>query len=496
MKNTATLKNRLAAMAVISVLLLCGCSGGSDWNGDIDLVGDLPEQDIAPVTTTTLSNAHTVTTTAVPEPEVNPAWCYIAPYEESEWFESLCGKGEYVPGYIYYGKEKHGGNGKLRVLLEKKFKDGDETNYQTNTMIYAVSLEDEVVEVDKRYGSYRVLYTAQYGSVDILACSDRVGDEEARLVYVSDGDYIVQIDKETGEYTLPVHSDNGVSKIYCQGTWLDVETCQYCVYDKDYIIWADSDENWFWYHPEVDKNEPMTKKWNYLAKADPDWTIGEEVEFSYPPLTGKTGWVQLGYSDEDAMGYRDYGMEPGYLYFVQGIYGANHQYYLLLPIRFKDYPCYLYQSDNYVCGVTEDNRLLKVDKRDGSYEVLYTAQNGSISSMDFRGEVKGNYPKQYWTGVDCLIFSAGSSIMRYDLETEDFTVIESHDVNVDHIECLDWKRIKQNSADYYDFSYICEECAYDPEHFIWCDVNGDWFWYHPDRGESTPLDYDALMRNY
>ena len=309
----------------------------------------------------------------------------------------------------------------------------------------------------------------------------------------------MQIDRETGEYTVPIgpeYIDNGVSYIFGPGTWLNVDACDYCFYDKDFIIWEDNDENYFYYHPEVDKVELMVKKNFSVEKADPDWTIGEDVEFSYPPLTGKTGWVMLGCTEESALGYRDYGMEPGYLYFVQGIYDETH-YYLLLPVEFKDYPCQLYQDKEYVYGVTADDRLLKVYKRDGSYEVLYTAQNGGISSFGCRSERLGRYPHDY-EHADCLMFSDGRDIMKLDTATDEITVVESSDVDVDYLQCLDWAWIKRNSADYFDFSYICEDCAYDPEHFIWVDANGDWFWYHPDRGESEPLDYNALTlgRNY
>lgn len=151
MSKHAGMRKALAAtFAAVMALCFAGCSNSDsddEWDGDIDLVGDLSYQDIAPLVTTTNE-----TVTDVP---TNPADYQI------------------------------------------KFKDTYETCYQTDTMMYAVSFEDEVVEVDKRDGSYRILYTAQYGSVDILTCSDRVGDEEARLVYVNDGDYIVQIDKNT-----------------------------------------------------------------------------------------------------------------------------------------------------------------------------------------------------------------------------------------------------------------------------------------------------------
>ena len=491
-----------AALTAAMLLSLAGCSDNDgDHTEDIDLVGDVSEEATtsAAVSTTIKDIAIVTADPAAENQSVSSRWVHVAPYEKEEWFESFCGKGEYIQGALYFEKTAYS---TLNMLLDIKFKDENEVHtYQSEKLpyIYAVTLDDRLLEVDKRDGSFKVLYAAQYGTIDNLEYSSRPGETEGRLLYINDGDHIVQIDRETGEYTVPIgpeYIDNGVSYIYGPGTWLNVDACDYCFYDKDFIIWEDNDENYFYYHPEVDKAEPMVKRNFSVEKADPDWTIGEDVEFSYPPLTGKTGWVMLGCTEESALGYRDYGMEPGYLYFVQGIYEETH-YYLLLPIEFKDAPCYLYQDKEYVYGITADDRLLKVDKRDGSYEVLYTAQNGGISSFDFRSERLGTYPTDYEHAY-CLIFSDGRDIMKLDTSTDEITVVESSDVDVDYMQCLDWEWIKQYSSDAFDFSYVCQDCAYDPEHFIWVDVNGDWFWYHPDRGESEPLDYNALTlgRNY
>ena len=476
-----------AALATATVLCLAGCSNngsGDDRDVDIDLVGDLSYQDTAPTVTTTTAVSKEIVTVVPAKSASYRMWCDIAPYEENETFEYFCGKGEYEPGYIYYELEKFGSSAKPYVLLEKKFKDAYETCHQTDTMMYAVSLEDEVVEVDKRDGSYRVLYTAQYGSVDILTCSDRAGDEEARLVYVNDGGYIVQIDKNTGEYTLPVYSENGISELYCQGTFLHVATCQYCVYDKDYIVWADGDGNWFWYHPEVDKNEPLVQKENSLEKADPSWTIGEEVEFSYPSLDGRTGGVEIGCIYEDALGYRWYGMEPGYLYFDQGVYD-NIQPYLLLAKRFDDRKN-IYQNNEYVYAVSEDKELCKVNKRDGTYEVLCRGVT------DFRPTAVPGFIEQ----AEYMLYSDGKSVIRMDVRTDSTETVVSSDNGVVRIIYYGWERLDWEESEFgsnaFDFSLACEECKYSQEYFMWEDGGGNYYWYHPERGESEPLDYNAL----
>lgn len=489
MNGHADMRKVLAA-ALAAALCLAGCNDGSSDNDgsqnvDIDLAGDQSYQDIAPpVTTTTSASAGEAASAAPTVPAGYKLWCNIAPYEETDWFEHFCGKGEYEPGYIYYELRDYGGRGKPLALLEKKFKDSSDAYYQTDTMMYAVSLEDEVVEVDKRDGSYRVLYTAQYGSVDILACSDRVGDEEARLVYVNDGDYIVQIDKNTEEYTLPVHSEGGISEIYCQGTWLHVATCRYCVYDKDYIVWADSDENWFWYHPEVDKNEPLVQGENALEKADPNWTIGEEAEFSYPTLDGRTGAVEIGCTYEDALGYRWYGMEPGYLYFGQGVYDDIHPY-LLLAKRFDDTKT-PYQNDDYFYGVSEDKELCRVNKRDGTYEVLC---NGVT---DFCCTAVPGFTEQ----AEYMLYSDGKNVIRMDVETGGTETVASSDSGVVRVIYYGWERLEWQESVFannaFDFSLACEECKYSQEYFMWEDGGGNYYWYHPERDESEPLDYNAL----
>ena len=460
---------KVFAAVLAAALCLAGCSSGSggDRNEDIDLVGDLSFQDIAlPVNTTATAVTGEVVVNVPIRPNKYRMWCVIAPYEETDWFETFCGKGEYEPGYIYYELEDYGGSGKLKVMLEKKFKDSYDTNYQTDTMMYAVSLEDEVVEIDKRDGSYRVLYTAQYGSVDILTCSDRVGDEDARLVYVTDGDYIVQIDKNTGEYTLPVHSDNGFSEIYCQGTWLSVATCQYCVYDKDYIVWADSDENWFWYHPEVDKNEPLVQRMNALEKADPNWTIGQEVEFSYPPLDGRTGRVEIACTYEDAFSYREHGMEPGYLYFGQGVYDEYYPY-LLLAKRF-DYSKTPYQNNDYVYAVSEDKELCRVSKRDGTYEVLCEGVTDFCFSSLPGFEANAGY----------ILYSDGKSVIRMDVDTGIAETVVSSDSGVARIIYYSWERLEWQESEFannaFDFSLACDECKYSQEYFMWEDGRGNY----------------------
>ena len=50
-----------------------------------------------------------------------------------------------------------------------------------------------------------------------------------------------------------------------------------------------------------------------------------------------------------------------------------------------------------------------------------------------------------------------------------------------------------------DDFYICPDCGYGYEYFIWADKDRNWFWYHPESGENEPievvgdLNYDVFI---
>ena len=261
-------------------------------------------------------------------------------------------------------------------------------------------------------------------------------------------------------------------------------TCQYCVYDKNYIVWADSDENWFWYHPEVDRNEPSVKRGYALEKADPSWNIGKDVEFSYPPLDERTGRVEIGGVYEDVPGYRENRMEPGYLYFGQGVYD-DYQPYLLLAKRFDDTKT-PYQNDDYFYSVSEDKELCKVSKHDGTYEVLCEGVT------DFCPTAVPGFTEQ----AEYILYNDGKSVIMMDVETDGTETFAVSNNGVVRIKYLDWDWLEWQESEFrdnaFDFSLACEECKYSQEYFIWEDGGGNYYWYHPERGESEPLDYNAL----
>lgn len=39
-----------------------------------------------------------------------------------------------------------------------------------------------------------------------------------------------------------------------------------------------------------------------------------------------------------------------------------------------------------------------------------------------------------------------------------------------------------------DEFYICPDCGYGYEYFIWADKDGNWFWYHPESGINEPIE--------
>lgn len=173
--------------------------------------------------------------------------------------------------------------------------------------------------VDERTGVPETVYEFQSGDVQIMDCSyQHYGDEYssgygfAYNFVFSDGDSVVELKGNTGEAEIVCTSrhgelefiegytylnawllrdgnvmiklygdsfkteelfelDNGLSAVnlypYAESQlgygFLEYEdtgdyyTCEECSSNYDYVIWADGDGNWFWYHPHSGVNEPI-----------------------------------------------------------------------------------------------------------------------------------------------------------------------------------------------------------------------------------------------
>ena len=261
-----TINKSLSALSLTAILLLAGC-GSYQGDQDIDLTpeptvqttSENGEQSDKPDITTP---GETAEQTTEPEKETFPD-CFIAPYDET-WIE-LYNSYDCEPGYLYFkgsGSEEH------RLLLDKKFKNIWLYGlYQTDKEVYAVTDDNELLKVNMRDGSYDTLYTAQYGDISIFSGSDDIENDFPKYFYLVDGEYIIQLETETWEYTTPVHSNNGIEWLIGADYTLakdkeqfeieDAYICEECGYDGDFIVWADNDYNYFWYHPETGENEPV-----------------------------------------------------------------------------------------------------------------------------------------------------------------------------------------------------------------------------------------------
>lgn len=477
---------RKAGCAVLAVLILCASGCYTDMGGGTDA----PDPEQADNGSAAVTTTERTLQTSNAKPELlqlgdRLGECFIAPdpdldpYGAEHYNSYNC-----EPGYIYFEQDVYG---RIILLLDKKFKSRIGV-YQTSRYIYAVSEDNRLIKTDKMDGSYEVIYTAKYGSINVFSYSNsdggRVGEPEARLFYINDGNYVVQIEKDTGKtFIVPYESRGGVSDIYGVGRYLQGYACQYCVYDKDYIVWKDRYRNIFWYHPETKEIEPLVLKNNlYWDKADPNWHISDsDIEINYPPLDGRTGPCSIATTHDSNYDYMADGQVPGWLYFNDGVYN-EYAPYLLLAMKFNA-DIIPYQNDDYVYAVTDNNDLCKVNKHDGSYEILH---NGiaAFAVCDRPGN----------DTTHCFLYSDGENIMRMNAaEDDEIKFIVHSNVGVEEIHYFDWKFIEEENSDKFDLSLLCSECKYSPEQFIWKDANGVYYWYHPERDYSEKLDYSALM---
>ena len=252
----------LLAISLSSALLVTGCRSSQEDT----VLSTEPTQSTESAqstentssTTEPLQNDDTSEATAAPlQLGDRVGGCFVAPDPETRAdFVELYSSYDCVPSYLYFKKHVYG---EPMLLLAKECKF---IAYETANTAWVASKDNEFLKVNKFDGSYEVLYRAQNGEISGCLNSYRDGEYKGRLLYIQDGSCIVQMDRETGEYTIPVRSDNGISwyagvgaiensKAYHEDAYI----CEECGYDGDYILWADDDDNYFWYHPETGENE-------------------------------------------------------------------------------------------------------------------------------------------------------------------------------------------------------------------------------------------------
>lgn len=179
--------------------------------------------------------------------------CFVAldPKEYASLVEAY-GSYDCEPGYLYFHKKVYG---EIKLLLAKKAKKISIDSFsETKDKVYIVTEEDEILSVNKQDGSYKTIYKAKYGSIDLTSSLDW----HNKYIYYTDGDYIIRIDPSNEESKVYTHSNNGITMISacdCFGKDEDHFYCETCCDNRDGLIWLDNDNNCYWYHPETGKNE-------------------------------------------------------------------------------------------------------------------------------------------------------------------------------------------------------------------------------------------------
>lgn len=212
--------------------------------------------------------------------------------------------------------------------------------------------------------------------------------------------------------------------------------------------------------------------------------IGEKTEEQEPAEEKPPGNCFIAYDPETSPGMVEflgsYGCEPGYIYFEEDIR-------LLLDKKCKllggmDY----YQNDDYFWTVSEDNEVIKVNKRDGTYEVLFALDAPDGNIYDF---MYSFYPSDYpgYGRVMYFAYTDGydSHLIILDRDTDKYEDL-CFEEGLKYFYPAGWQEsMEAEGVD--DEPYICDVCGYTGNYVIWKNNNDEFFWYHPETGENTPL---------
>ena len=191
--------------------------------------------------------------------------------------------------------------------------------------------------------------------------------------------------------------------------------------------------------------------------------------------------------------FNSYDCEPGYVYFEEETFGRVA---LLLDKKCRDVaPHDWYQNEEYFWTVSEDNEIIKVNKREGTYKVLFAldAPDGEIYRFECSTIPDKNDPSQYEQGR--LMYFAYTDGYRDHLiilerDTDNYETLIFHE-GLQGFYTAGWQEnMKAMGVD--DEPYICDVCGYTGNYVIWENSYNEFFWYHPETGENTPL---VMSRN-
>lgn len=182
--------------------------------------------------------------------------------------------------------------------------------------------------------------------------------------------------------------------------------------------------------------------------------------------------------------FNSYGCEPGYIYFEEETFGRVA---LLLDKKCRDIaPHDWYQNGEYFWTVSEDNEIIKVSKREGTYEVLFAldAPDGEIYRFEyttFPDKVSEHGRLMYFAYTD----GYRDHLIILERDTDNYETLSFHE-GLQGFYTAGWQEhMKAEGVD--DEPYICEVCGYTGNYVIWENYYNEFFWYHPETGENTPL---------
>ena len=177
--------------------------------------------------------------------------------------------------------------------------------------------------------------------------------------------------------------------------------------------------------------------------------------------------------------------EPGYIYFEEETFGRVA---LLLDKKCK--PDNWYQTEEYFWAISEEEEIIKVNKREGTYEVLFAldAPDGRIYRLNYSLLYDSDDHEQYEEGrLICFAYTDGYNghLIILERDTDKYEDLRFAEGLKDFYTAGWQENAKTDGVS--DEPYICDICGYTGNYVIWENNYNEFFWYHPETGENTPL---------
>ena len=462
MKDKATVRSILGAAAVIPALLLCGCNnGGSDWDGDIDLV--------PPETTTTIGSGR---------PQV------IRPTGDDEWDITYDG------GIGFVNRLDHSQvNMVMKGVNVRDVMDG----YNGVFIVLADNgVNDMVVKADTKNQTVDKVYTAALNSV----CYTTVNDN----LYCTCDNLLLLMDRYMNDVALLLlaEADSSIIKLLDYGFAEaasekkdGVYVCDICSRNKEYVIWSDSNNNFYWYHPHSGENE-------YLENFDEMYFTGSELysyEVDYAQSVGSQAYIEIVdlYRVNNATGERELILADitNFVSFYEGTWITTNIAY--------------FEVDKVELGTGTEAYIAAFNKETGELNTLYTAKSDDMELISAYYKQSSAFLIKDGNEIICFDKNTLKATTLFRLENGMFSRYPVQYVSLKRYyqfhmgEYVEWElellELDYPDDDFSDF-YICDQCRGSDEYFIWEDEDENWFWYHPHSGKNEPVTLDSERYEY